>query len=52
MAPLKPLNVRVASSPSVSYPWLRGHGSIEALMIGESAARNIPVSMAERSWLH
>ena len=53
MAPLKPENVAGIAGISEGYPWLRGHGSIEALVlaviVGLWAAY---VSMAERSWLH
>ena len=34
------------------YPWLRGHGSIEAKVKVAGSIPAVGVSMAERSWLH
>ena len=34
------------------YPWLRGHGSIEAASLLGLSLSSLCVSMAERSWLH
>ena len=34
------------------YPWLKGHGSIEAGLLHSTIVQKTVVSMAERAWLH
>ena len=52
MAPLKLQSLEMNFNRRDEYPWLRGHGSIEALVVLLAGGLAIVVSMAERSWLH
>ena len=52
MAPLKRLLQALFGQCFGEYPWLRGHGSIEAQHVRQLVRAVLIVSMAERSWLH
>ena len=52
MAPLKVPVLRPLWIGDAEYPWLRGHGSIEAVLAARVSYAIPGVSMAERSWLH
>ena len=53
MAPLKRAAIVGSIDPQSMYPWLRGHGSIEAVSgLRYGHLKGYVVSMAERSWLH
>ena len=52
MAPLKVSITWPEAQKLPKYPWLRGHGSIEGVLMQAGAGAQLGVSMAERSWLH